>query len=172
MNVRIPIAILSLSAAGFAGLLLDEGYTDKAVIPVKGDVPTYGFGSTTRIDGKPVRMGDTITPVKAVQRSFAYLQAAEKRFKSCVKVELSQQEYDLYMNFSYQYGMPTFCQSSIVRNLNARKYRQACDSLLLYRKVNGADCSDQKNWYGKGADCRGVWDRQVERHSKCMEAQQ
>lgn len=167
---KVAIAALSLSAAGFVGLLTDEGYTDKAVIPVKGDVPTYGFGATTKLDGKPVRMGDTITPVKAVQRSYAYLQTAEKQFKRCVTVELSQQEYDLYMNFSYQFGMGTFCQSSIARHLNARQYPQACAALLLYRKVNGADCADPKNW-GKGADCRGVWDRQVERHNTCMEAQ-
>ena len=46
MNQRYAVASLTLSAAAFVSLLVSEGYTDKAIIPVKGDVPTYGFGTT------------------------------------------------------------------------------------------------------------------------------
>ena len=53
-NVRITVAALSLSAAAFIGLVVHEGYTDRAVIPVTGDVPTIGFGTTGG-----VKMGDT-----------------------------------------------------------------------------------------------------------------
>ena len=34
-----------------------EDYTDRAVIPTKGDVPTVGFGSTRHEDGSRVQMG-------------------------------------------------------------------------------------------------------------------
>ena len=54
---RIAVAALSLSAAGFVGILLSEGYTDTAIIPTKGDVPTLGFGSTFREDGSRVQIG-------------------------------------------------------------------------------------------------------------------
>ena len=57
-NVRITVAALSLSAAAFIGLVVHEGYTDRAVIPTKGDVPTIGFGSTRYEDGRPVRLTD------------------------------------------------------------------------------------------------------------------
>jgi len=59
---RTTVAALGLSAAALVDLVLHEGYSDRAIIPVKGDVPTLGFGSTTRADGSPVRLGDTITP--------------------------------------------------------------------------------------------------------------
>ena len=62
---RTAVAALGLSAAALVGLVLREGYSDRAIIPVKGDVPTLGFGSTTRADGSLVRLGDTTTPPQA-----------------------------------------------------------------------------------------------------------
>ena len=61
-KVRIAIAALSLSAAGFVGLLNREGFEPTAYPdPVHGTkLPTIGFGST-----EGVKMGDTITPVAA-----------------------------------------------------------------------------------------------------------
>ncbi len=41
--MRRTVAGLTLSAAALVGIVLHEGYTDRAVIPVKGDVPTIGF---------------------------------------------------------------------------------------------------------------------------------
>ena len=46
---RRTVAALTLSAAALVGIVLHEGYTDRAVIPVKGDVPTIGFGTTTDV---------------------------------------------------------------------------------------------------------------------------
>ena len=66
---RLLPALLALSAVAFAGITLDEGFSGKASPPVKGDKPTYGFGSTMRPDGSPVRSGDTITPPAAIQLS-------------------------------------------------------------------------------------------------------
>lgn len=61
---RKTVAALTLSAAALVGIVLHEGYTDHAVIPVKGDVPTIGFGTTTG-----VKLGDTTTPPKALARA-------------------------------------------------------------------------------------------------------
>ena len=163
---RIMIAALSLSAAGIVGLMGQEGYTDTAVIPTRGDVPTVGFGSTTRADGSKVRMGDRTTPVQAAQRTLAYTQDADTAFKRCVRVPLHQAEYDTYLDFGYQYGVPTLCASSIVRNLNAFQYAEACESLLAYRFSAGYDCSTPGNKV-----CSGVWTRQQKRHAACMAAQ-
>lgn len=64
-KVRIAVAALKLSAAGFVGILNREGYEPAAYPdPVHGTkLPTIGFGST-----EGVKMGDTITPVAAVNR--------------------------------------------------------------------------------------------------------
>lgn len=170
-NARVAVAVLSLSAAGFVAILEREGYTDQAVIPTKGDVPTYGFGSTTREDGSAVQMGDRTTPVKAVKRSLAYLQAAEAEMKSTLEgVELSQAEYDLYLDWRYQFGGGAWRRSSMLRELRAGNYRAACDALLLYRWQGGRDCSLPENWGPQG--CKGVWTSQQKRHARCIAAGQ
>ena len=70
---RTTVAALVLSAAGFAGLAINEGYTDRAIIPVPGDVPTVGLGSTIKEDGSRVQMGDTITPPKAIRLAVSHI---------------------------------------------------------------------------------------------------
>lgn len=167
---RIAIALLTLSAAGFVGILGREGYTDVAVIPTKGDKPTVGFGMTQREDGSPVQMGDRTDPVKAAQRTFAYVQQAESGIKRCVYVPLHQVEYDQMLDFSYQYGVGTLCRSSIVSFANAGEYAKSCDAYLLYRFAAKYDCSTLVGGQ-PNKRCWGVWERQLNRHRKCMEVQ-
>lgn len=71
--IRRTVAGLTLSAAALVGIVLQEGYTDRAVIPVKGDVPTIGFGTTTG-----VKLGDTTTPPKALARALTDVQQFEE----------------------------------------------------------------------------------------------
>jgi lysozyme len=169
-KARVVVAALSLSAAGFIGIVNHESYTDGAVIPTAGDVPTLGFGSTTHADGSPVRMGDRTTPVKALNRSFAYLQDAEAEMKETLEgVELTQGEYDLYVNWRYQFGAGAWRKSSMLRELRAGNHRAACDALLLYKRSQGRDCSLPENWGPRG--CKGVWTRQQERHAQCLAEQ-
>jgi lysozyme len=175
VNPRIVVAALSLSAAGIVGIASYEGYTDEAVIPVKGDRPTVGFGMTWRLDGSPVQMGDKTNPVEALKRTLAYTQKADAKIKRCVTAPLHQAEYDLMADFGYQYGIGTLCASSIVSRANAGDYRGSCEAYLEYRKINKGkpdeyDCSTLVS--GKpNKRCWGVWTRQQERHAKCMAAQ-
>lgn len=164
-KTRVGIAGLALSAAAYVGVLMHEGYTSDAIIPVKGDVPTVGFGSTYKEDGTRVKMGDKITPQKAAARTLAHIQKDETIIKQCVKAPLTQGEYDTMVDFAYQYGTEALCASSMVRNVNAGNYRQACESYLLYKMVAGRDCSVRMN------NCGGVWMRSQERYQKCMESQ-
>lgn len=163
---RSHIAGLALSASALVGLIAHEGYTEKAVIPVKGDRPTVGFGSTFKEDGTAVKMGDTITPQKAVARSLAHIQKDENKLKQCVTAPLSQAEYDLMVNFSYQYGAAALCKSEMVKMANGGNYAASCKGYLLYKKVAGYDCSTPGNKV-----CPGVWTRSQERYNTCMAAQ-
>jgi lysozyme len=133
MNKRTPIITLSLSAAALVGLALSEGYTGKAVQPLPGDKPTIGFGTT---DG--VRMGDTITPPKALERKLRDVQAFEGALKQCVRVPLYQNEYDAYVSLQYNIGSRAFCSSTLVRKLNAGDYDGACAEILRWDKFKGA----------------------------------
>ena len=165
-KTRTSIGVLGASAALLVALAAHEGYTDRAVVPTKGDRPTVGFGSTFRDDGKPVQMGDTITPVRALQRTLAHLQKDEAGIKRCVTAPLSQVEYDLMVDFAYQYGVPTLCKSSIVASANNGDYVASCQSYLKYRFADKYDCSTPGN-----RRCGGVWERQKKRYAACMAAQ-
>lgn len=165
--LRLAVASLSLSAAGFVGIALKERYTGTAVIPIPGDRPTIGFGSTFDEQGRPVKMTDTITPPKALARTLGHIQKDETQLKRCVTGALSQVEYDILVDFSYWRGAGGACRSDVVRHINAGRYADACAAYLLLdsRRAAGKDCSDPAN------KCRGVWLRAQERHTKCMEVQ-
>jgi lysozyme len=132
MSNRMLIAALSLSAAGFVGIVAHEGYSDKAIIPVPGDVPTIGFGTT---DG--VKLGDTITPPKALARALNDASKFEGALKRCVTVPLHQHEYDAYVSLAYNIGPAAFCNSTLVKKLNAEDYAGACDEILRWDRAGG-----------------------------------
>lgn len=150
MVERKAVAALALSAAAFVGLIVSEGYTDNAIIPVKGDVPTYGFGTT---DG--VKMGDKTDPVNAVKMALRDVTKFEGAIKECVKVPLSQNEYDAWVSFTYNIGSTAFCKSTAVRLLNAGQYRQACDQMLRWVYVNGNKV-------------QGLVNRRQKEHAQCI----
>jgi GH24 family phage-related lysozyme (muramidase) len=163
---RSVITGLSLSATALVALLVQEGYFSTASIPTKGDVPTVGFGMTERPDGTPVKLGDTTTPVAAVQRTLNYTQKVDAQIKQCVTAPVFQAEYDIMADFSYQYGVAALCKSSMVRLANAEDYAGSCKAYLAYKLAAGYDCSTPGN-----KRCPGVWTRSQWRYSNCMAAQ-
>lgn len=171
-KVRIAVAALALSAAGFAAWVADEGFTPSPVIPTKGDVPTIGHGSTRYEDGTPVKMTDPpITRERAAELAKHLHDEETRRFrKSLPGVSLTQGEFDLYLDFNGQYGSGNWRSSSMRTNLLAGKYREACHALLRWRKAAGYDCSTLVNGE-PNKRCWGVWTRQLERHAKCMAEQ-
>jgi lysozyme len=160
-NNRIWLTVLVLSAAGFVGMAVDEGYTQKAVPdPVKGwHVPTIGFGTT----GPDVRPGDATTPPKAMQRMLRDVKRFEGAIKACVTVPLYQREYDAYVNLAYNIGPQAFCASTLVRRLNEEDYEGACHAILMWRRVGVTDCSHPQN-----RTCPGLWARRQRLHAQCL----
>ena len=164
---RIAVSMLAISMAGLGAWKANEGFTDHAIIPTKGDVPTIGHGSTHYEDGSPVRMGDTITPQRADVLARNLISQDEKAFAASLPgVKLNQAEFDLYLDFIGQYGIGTWRKSSMRTKLQAGQYAQACASLLKYRFAAGFDCSTPGN-----KRCPGVWSRQLKRYSQCMGTQ-
>ena len=131
MIERRTLAGLALSASALVGILMHEGYSDKAYTPVKSDVPTIGFGTTGG-----VKMGDTIKPPQAVARALGDVQKFEGALKQCVKVPLHQYEYDAYISLSYNIGSQAFCGSTLVKKLNAGDFEGACQQILRWDKFN------------------------------------
>ncbi len=156
---RRTVAALGLSAIGLVSLVLHEGYTDRAVIPVKEDVPTIGFGTTGG-----VKLGDRTTPPKALQRALQDVQQFEGALKRCVKVPLHQHEYDAYVSFSYNVGGQAFCGSTLVKKLNVGDYAGACAELLRWRFFKGKDCARPEN----RRLCGGLVKRREAEYRLCM----
>ena len=164
ISPRSTLAALSLSAAALVGLVLNEGYSDRAIIPVPGDVPTVGFGSTTRADGSPVKMGDTTTPPQALARALRDVQHFEGALKTCVTVPLAQHEYDTYVSLAYNVGSRAFCQSTLVKKLNASDYAGACSEILRWRYFQGRDCAAPEN----ARLCGGLAKRRQAEYRQCI----
>ena len=148
--LRVAVGALTLSAAGLVGIAVHEGYRPVAYRPVRGDVPTIGFGTT-----EGVRMGDSIDPVQALVRKLDDVQRFEGALRTCVKVPLHQHEYDAFLSLAYNIGSGAFCGSTLVRLLNDRRYREACDQILRWDKF-------------QGRPLRGLTLRRQAEHRQCL----
>lgn len=179
----MAVALLSLSAAGFAAWQAHEGdgpmrkqadgtEVHLPYIPTKGDVPTIGNGSTRYEDGTRVTLADPpITRKRAAELARNLHREDEMRFEATLPgVELTQGEYDLYINWVGQFGIGNWQKPMSPRTWLLRgDYLGACSALLHWRFQAGRDCALPQNWGPQG--CRGVWTRQQERHSLCMAEQ-
>lgn len=154
---RVMVAALSLSAATLVGIALHEGYTDQAIRPLPGDVPTFGFGSTTKPDGAPVKMGDRITPERALVRLLDDADTFAQAVKRCAPVPMYQHEFDAYVSLAYNIGPSAFCASTLARKLSTQDYEGACREILRWDKF-------------KGQPVRGLTVRRESEFRQCMGA--
>lgn len=166
MKTKFWVIGLAASAAFFTSLIKYEGYEAKPYLD-SAKVATIGIGSTSYENGTKVKMTDKpISRERAIQISKAHVAKDEVAFrKSLQGVKLSQVEYNVFLDFVYNYGQANWNQSSMLRNLKAGQYKQACASLLKYKYVAKRDCSIRSN------GCYGVWVRQQERYQKCIGVQ-
>ena len=163
-KTKYAVTILAASAAFFTSLIGWEGYSSKPYLDsVK--VPTIGIGSTTYENGKKVKMTDKpISKERAIQIAQAHISKDEVAFRNSIEnAKLSQAEYNLYLDFVYNFGQGNWNNSSMRKLLNQGRNREACDKLLLWRNAGGKNCSIRSN------NCYGVWARQLERHKQCVE---
>jgi lysozyme len=144
------MAGLSISGIALIGLLVAEGYRNTAYIPVPGDVPTIGFGTTNN-----VRMGQRIEVTQALNSALIDVQKFEGAMKRCVTVPLHQYEYDAYVSLTYNIGEGAFCRSTLVRLLNKEDYSGACKQILRWDKF-------------KGKPLRGLTVRREKEYNMCM----
>lgn len=158
-----------ITAISATGLYYTQSKEGTVLVPYKDSVgvATIGTGTTVYPNDQKVKMTDPkITPKQATEYLKFHINKDAKNFnKTLLGVPLSQTEYDLYMDFTYQFGTGAWSQSSMLRNLKQGKYVQACNSLLKWKYAAKRDCSVRSN------NCYGVWIRQLERHQKCIGAQ-
>lgn len=136
-KVRTVVAGLVLSAGGLIGIASHEGYRGEAYIPVPGDVPTIGFGSTTNSDGSRVALGQRTNPVASLKRLGEHVEVFEEAVKRCAPVPMHQYEFDAYVSLTYNIGSNAFCRSTLARKLIAYDYAGACKEILKWDKFQG-----------------------------------
>jgi lysozyme len=163
--VRIAVAALTLSAAGFGGIATHESYRGTAYIPIPGDRPTIGFGSTFWFDGTPVNLGDKIDVITAMKLKLAHIGKDEAVLKKCVTAPVSQAEYDLLVGHGYQYGMNATCGSTLMKLTNEGRYVEACHQYSRWTFASGKNCRIPAN------ECTGVTTRADERKDQCLASQ-
>lgn len=148
--MRIKVAALGLSATALVGIALHEGFVPTAYIPVKGDVPTIGFGTT-----EDVEIGDRITPERALVRLLKDANKFEKAVRRCAPVPMHQHEFDAYVSLTYNIGESAFCKSTLAKKLNAGDYAGACKEILRWDKF-------------KGRPLPGLTKRRQEEYKQCL----
>jgi len=101
--------ISSIGENGLALIKRWEGVRLEAYIPVKGDVPTIGYGSTLG-----VQMGDTIS----AERAEELLREDLVRFEACVSnnvlVALNQNQFDACVSLAFNIGEGNFKKSTLL----------------------------------------------------------
>lgn len=140
MDARTAIVSLTLSAAALVGIAVEEGYRPNAYIPVKGDKPTIGFGTTTG-----VKQGDKTTPERALQQLLKDATEAQKTVKKCAPVPMHQYEFDAFVSLTYNIGAGNFCSSTLVKKLKAGDYAGACKEILRWDKFQGQQLTGLAN---------------------------
>jgi len=134
---RTASAGLVLAASTLVGIAIKENYTDVTVIPVPGDVQTYGFGTTTHADGTPLKPGERTTPPRALVDLLRDASKFEQAVKRCAPVPMYPYEFSAYVSLSYNIGEGAFCRSTVAKRLLEFDYAGACKAILLWDKVKG-----------------------------------
>jgi lysozyme len=164
-NPRVTVAALALSALGFAGIVYNEGWSDKPITPVPGDPLTIGPGLTANADGSPIRPNQTLTPQQGIRMGVARISKDENMLRNCFgEAVLYQHEWDAYVDLSHNVNPAAVCKSSIIRKVQAEQYEAACNTILDFKKVQGRDCSLSEN----KKFCGGVWTRRQQMTKLCL----
>ena len=96
-----------------------------------GGVPTVCEGHT----GPDVKLGDVWTPEQCNAVLAKNVDKFSQGVLGCVKVALTQNEFDAFVLFAANVGLHGFCnQSRAIRELNAGRKAEACNALAYNDK--------------------------------------
>jgi lysozyme len=135
-----PAISISSSSAGAKALELIKKYEDfspKAYKDLGGDFYVIGYGSS-RVDGKSVQPGDTITREKALEVAAGYIREYEQDIKNDIKISLTENQVAALISFYYNTGDAGARRTQVVKLLQQGDKTGAARSFTRYtRGVNG-----------------------------------
>jgi len=129
----------ALNAEALAHVKRWEGFREKAYpdpgssngLPV-----TIGYGQTRR-DGKPIKLGDTITEAEASKWLVNELARVTGVVQRLVKVPLTDNQLGALVSFTYNVGDTAFANSTLLKKLNAGDYAAVPAQLARWNKNDG-----------------------------------
>lgn len=111
---------MKINQEGIDLIKLFESLKLKAYLDPVG-VLTIGYG-TTRIDGKPVKIGTTITEKQAEEYLMKDLIVFEKCVSDTITVTLNENQFSALVSFVYNLGCGSLKKSTLAKRLNRGDY--------------------------------------------------
>lgn len=131
MSLPQPVAVQKTSDEGLALIRRFEGLRLVAYRCSAG-VPTIGYGHT-----KGVHMGMKCTADEALDWLAGDVMGAEGDVRRLVTVPLAQQQFDALVSFAYNLGGKNLGVSTLLKHLNAGRYKDACGQFKLWNRAGG-----------------------------------
>lgn len=134
--IGVAVDEMSLSLEGVNLICNFEGLKLSAYDDGTG-VWTIGYGTTRYPNGQRVSEGDRCT----LEQAKAYMQHDLKIFEhavnSAVKVPLKQNQFDALVSLAYNIGVGAFKNSTLLKNLNLRNYKEAANQFDVWVNAGG-----------------------------------
>lgn len=129
---KFVVTALSISVAGVAAIQGSEGVSLTAYNDIIG-IPTICTGHT----GPEVRLGQSLTKDQCTKVLEKDLLGAEAAVKACVKVPVTQDQFDALTSFTFNVGGGALCHSTLVRKLNAGDCKGAAREFPKWSSAGG-----------------------------------
>lgn len=104
-------------------------------LPTPNDVPTVGWGAT-RIFGRKVVLGETITEEQAQEQFEKDVEWAVNAVNNLVKVEINQNQFDALVSLTFNIGKGAFSASTLLKLLNQGNFGGAANQFGVWIKQN------------------------------------
>ncbi|OON39844.1 muraminidase [Izhakiella australiensis] len=127
---------MNISSNGIILIKTFEGCSLQAYQDTAG-VWTIGYGWTGLVNGEPVKEGMSITRQQADELLVEGIQKYESGVRGEVTVNLTQWQYDALISFTYNVGIASFTDSTLLKKLNAGQYQSAADEFLRWHNAGG-----------------------------------
>lgn len=131
-DYRKPVAMITVaSAALIGGLTMLEGDELTAYKDAVG-VWTISRGVT-----KDVKPGMKITQEQSDKMTTDELERRAAVMKKLIKVPVHQYEWDANMLLAWNIGIGHYKESTVLRLLNQKRYKESCDAFLMWKYAGG-----------------------------------
>jgi lysozyme len=128
---------MNISNEGLQLIKVSEGFRANTYLDVAG-FPTIGYGHRLL---HPESYPNGVTEEEATALLLQDVQGAEQAVSRLVKVALTQGQFDALVDFTFNLGSGRLAGSTLLADLNAGRYADAREQLMLWDKAWGKVCS-------------------------------